>query len=72
MGLSVKSDGSIFVADNNNNRIMKFDNEGEGSEGITVSFSELNSPVDVKINNGVYILDINRIYKLLFDWLKKK
>lgn len=57
------------MADRNNNRVMKFNEEGEGAEGIVVSFTELDAPVDLKISGGVYVLDANRIYKLLFEWL---
>ena len=68
-GLEIKNDGSLFVADYNNNRIMKFDNLGEGNEGIVVTFNELETPLDIKIrDNGLYFLDAYRIYKLLFTW----
>ena len=53
----------MVVADYGNNRLMKFGDEGEGVQGIVVRFSDLISPVDVKINNnGIFVLDLNRIY----------
>ena len=62
-GIAINSKGNIFVADTNNHRIQKFDNNGNfitmwGSEGTDdYQFIEPTS-VAVDSQDNVYIVDI--------------